>query len=145
MRTPDRVTAFITQNSNAYLEDLGKGFWVPLEKYWMTPTFSSTSPGAQTLFLFLQLRPTKWQHTNGVPEALLSRVAPETYTLDPALLAREGSAETQLSPFYAYRANLKLFPPWQGVPPHERGASARSLGQTDVIFAKAGTERPLMM
>ena len=140
VRKPDRVTAIITQNGNAYPEGLGKDFWAPLETYWATPTFSPTSPEAQALLPFLQLGPTKWQYTNGVPEALLSRVAPEAYTLDAALLAREGSAEAQLSLFYDYRTNLKLYPQWQeylrtsGVP------VLAIWGSNDPIFVKAGAQ-----
>jgi len=140
VRKPDRVTAIITQNGNAYLEGLGKDFWAPLETYWATPTFSSTSPEAQALLPFLQLGPTKWQYTNGVPEALLSRVAPETYTLDAALLAREGSAEAQLSLFYDYRTNPKLYPQWQEYL-RTSGVPVLALwGENDVIFVKAGAE-----
>jgi pimeloyl-ACP methyl ester carboxylesterase len=140
VRKPDRVTAIITQNGNAYVEGLGKDFWAPLETYWATPTFSSSSPEAQALLPFLQLGPTKWQYTNGVPEALLSRVAPETYTLDAALLAREGSAESQLSLFYDYRTNPKLYPQWQEYL-RTSGVPVLALwGANDVIFVKAGAE-----
>ena len=140
VRNPDRVTAIITQNGNAYTEGLGKDFWAPLETYWAAPTFSSTSPEAQALLPFLQLGPTKWQYTHGVPEALLSRIAPEAYTLDAALLAREGSAEAQLSLFYDYRTNPKLYPQWQeylrtsGVP------VLAIWGANDPIFVKAGAQ-----
>jgi pimeloyl-ACP methyl ester carboxylesterase len=140
VRKPDRVTAIITQNGNVYAEGLGKDFWAPLETYWATPTFSSSSPEAQALLPFLKLGPTKWQYTNGVPEALLSRVAPETYTLDAALLAREGSAESQLSLFYDYRTNPKLYPQWQE---YLRTSSVPVLalwGANDVIFVRAGAE-----
>src|SRR5713226_1740854 len=99
MRHPDRVTAIITQNA-FYRDGLGKDFWAPLEAYWAAPTFSTTTPEAHALLPFLQLGPTKWQYTNGVPDKLQSGIAPETYTLDAALLTREGAAEVQLSLFY---------------------------------------------
>ena len=140
MRHPDRVTAIITQNGNAYREGLGKNFWAPLETYWAAPTFSKTIPEAQALLPFLQLGPTKWQYTNGVPEALQSRIAPEAYTLDAALLTREGAAEVQLSLFYDYRTNLQLYPQWQEYL-RTSGVPVLALwGANDDIFIKAGAE-----
>jgi hypothetical protein len=58
VRHPDRVTAIVSQNGNAYLEGLGTDFFAPLEVYWAGPTFSTTSPAAQALLPF-QLGPTK--------------------------------------------------------------------------------------
>jgi len=140
VRHPDRVTAIITQNGNVYREGLGKNFWAPLETYWAAPTYSSTTPEAQALLPFLQLGPTKWQYTNGVPEALQSRIAPEAYTLDAALLTREGASEVQLSLFYDYRTNLQLYPQWQEYL-RTSGVPVLALwGANDDIFIKAGAE-----
>jgi len=66
-------------------------FWTPLEPSWASQTFSLTSSEAH-----LQFGPTKGRYTDGVSEAVLFRVAPETYTLCVVLLAREGSAEARL-------------------------------------------------
>ena len=140
VRHPDRVTAIVTQNGNAYREGLGKKFWAPFEAYWAAPTFSTTSSEAQALLPFLQFGPIKSQYTTGVPEALLSRIAPETYTLDAALLTREGSAERQLSLFYDYRTNIQRYPQWHeylrtsGVP------VLACWGAHDESFIKAGAE-----
>ena len=140
VRQPERVTAIISQNGNAYDEGLGVDFWAPLKKFWAEPAFSTSSPNAQALLPFLQLGPTKWQYTHGVPEKLLDRVAPEAYTLDATLLAREGQQETQLALFYDYGTNPKLYPRWQeylrtsGVP------VLAIWGANDPIFVKAGAE-----
>jgi hypothetical protein len=56
VRHPDRETAIITQNGNAFQEGLGDDFWAPLQKYWATPSFLSTTPEAQALLPFLQLQ-----------------------------------------------------------------------------------------
>ena len=140
MRHPKRVTAIISQNGNAYEDGLAQDFWAPLRKYWAAPAFSSTSPEAQALLPFLQLGPTKWQYTHGVPDALQSRIAPESYTLDASLLSRAGAVETQLALFYDYRTNLELYPRW-----HEylrtSGVPVLALwGKNDPIFVKAGAE-----
>jgi len=140
VRHPQRVTAIITQNGNAYEEGLGADFWAPLRKYWAAPAFSASSPDAQALVPFLQLGPTKWQYTHGVPEQLLSRVAPEAYTLDAALLAREGQQETQLALFYDYGTNLGHYPRWQEYL-RTSGVPVLALwGRNDPIFVKAGAE-----
>jgi hypothetical protein len=86
--------------------DSAKISGAPLETYWAAPAFSTTTPEAQALLPFLQLGPIKWQYTNSVPDMLQSRIAPETYTLDAALLTHEGAAEVQLSLFYDYRTNV---------------------------------------
>jgi pimeloyl-ACP methyl ester carboxylesterase len=141
VRHPERVTAIISQNGNAYAEGLGQDFWAPLHAYWAAPAFSSTSPEAQALLPFLQLPPTKWQYTHGVPDALQSRIAPESYTLDAALLlSRPGSAETQLALFYDYRTNLALYPRWQEYLRTSRVPVLALWGKNDPIFVKAGAE-----
>jgi pimeloyl-ACP methyl ester carboxylesterase len=140
VRHPQRVTAIITQNGNAYTEGLGADFWAPLQKYWAAPAFSASSPEAQAFVPFLSLGPTKWQYTHGVPENLLARVAPEAYTLDAALLAREGQQETQLALFYDYGTNPKLYPVWQEYLRTSRVPVLAIWGANDPIFIKAGAE-----
>lgn len=140
MRHPERVTAIISQNGNAYVEGLGKDFWAPLEKYWAAPAFSASTPDAQALLPFLQLGPTTWQYTHGVPPPLLARVAPEAYTLDAALLARAGQQETQLALFYDYGTNPGLYPRWQEYL-RASGVPVLALwGANDPIFVRAGAE-----
>jgi pimeloyl-ACP methyl ester carboxylesterase len=134
------VTTIVSQNGNAYLEGLGTDFFAPLQAYWAAPTFSTTSPAAQALLPFLQLGPTKWQYTHGVPDALQARVAPEAYTLDAALLAREGTADVHLSLFYDYRTNPQRYPQWQQYL-HTSGVPVLALwGANDAIFVRAGAE-----
>ncbi len=86
---PERVTAIISQNGNAYLEGLGDA-WDPIKAYWKEPTAENRN--ALRGFLFLDS--TRLQYTRGTPDP--DAVAPETYTLDAALMARPGNAEIQL-------------------------------------------------
>lgn len=113
MRHPDRLTAIITQNDNAYLDGLGKRLLGTAHRLWALPTLSTTNPKGQVLLPFLQPGLTKWQFTNGVPEEPQCRIAPGTYTLDAVLLTREGAAAVQLSLFYDYGKNLKPYSRWQ--------------------------------
>ena len=89
---PERITAIISQNGNAYEEGLSRG-WNPIQKYWKEPT-----PANRTALRdFLTPEATKAQYLHGVPDETL--VAPEAYELDSALLARTGNDEIQLDLF----------------------------------------------
>src|SRR5215469_8728738 len=103
MANPKRVTAIISQNGNAYEEGLGDA-WGPIRTYWSQPTPENREVLRQNI---LTLEATRWQYTHGVanPEA----VAPESYTLDAALLERPGNKEIQLDLFLDYASNVKLY------------------------------------
>ena len=103
---PERVTAIISQNGNAYVEGLGDA-WDPIKAYWKEPT----QEHRDALRQFLSLEATKWQYTHGVADPEL--VAPESYTLDAALLERPGMADIQLDLFLDYASNLALYPKFQ--------------------------------
>src|SRR5262245_45864149 len=103
---PERITAIISQNGNAYEEGLSQG-WNPIQKYWKEP-----SPENRTALRdFLTPEATKSQYLYGVQDASL--VAPESYALDSALLARPGDDEIQLDLFLDYASNVALYPKFQ--------------------------------
>src|SRR6266849_578635 len=103
---PERVTAIISQNGNAYEEGLSQG-WNPIQKYCKEPTPENRA----TLRDFLKPETTKWQYVHGVQDETL--VAPEAYQLDSALLARPGNDEIQLDLFLDYASNVALYPKFQ--------------------------------
>jgi pimeloyl-ACP methyl ester carboxylesterase len=107
MAHPERVTAIVSQNGNAYEEGLGDA-WGSIRKYWATPTAENRDILRQTI---LTAGGTRWQYTDGVanPES----VPPESYTLDTALLERPGNKEIQLDLFLDYASNVKLYPKFQ--------------------------------
>src|ERR1041384_3720692 len=86
---PERISAIISQNGNAYEEGLSQG-WNPIQNYWKEPTAANRA----ALRDFLKPEATKWQYTHGVPDQSL--LAPESYALDSSLLARPGNDEIQL-------------------------------------------------
>ncbi|MGC2213997.1 MAG: alpha/beta hydrolase [Silvibacterium sp.] len=104
MRHPERVTAIVSQNANAYEEGLGDA-WGPIRKYWSQPTAENREVLRQNI---LTPEATRWQYTHGV--AIPDAVAPESYTLDAALLERPGNKEIQLDLFLDYASNVKLYP-----------------------------------
>jgi len=134
MAHPERVTALISQNGNAYEEGLGDA-WGPIRKYWASPTSENREVLRQNI---LTLETTRWQYTHGVrnPE----NVPPESYTLDWALLERPGNKEIQLDLFLDYASNVALYPKFQE---YFRGYKPPLLaiwGKNDPFFIPAGAE-----
>jgi pimeloyl-ACP methyl ester carboxylesterase len=68
VKHPDRITAIISQNGNAYEEGLSDG-WNPIRAYWQDPSRKNR----ETLQAFLAPETTIWQYTHGVPDIGLSR------------------------------------------------------------------------
>ena len=130
LRHPERVTAIITQNGNAYEEGLSAG-WNPIQKYWAVPTPENRA----ALKAFLAPEATKWQYTHGTEE---SYVAPESYVLDSALLARPGNEDIQLDLFLDYASNIKLYPRFQQYFRTHRPPTLAVWGKSDPFFLPAG-------
>ena len=130
---PDRITAIISQNGNAYEEGLSEG-WNPIQKYWQEPT----AENRDALRNFLMPEATKWQYTHGVPDESL--VAPESYALDSALLARPGNDEIQLDLFLDYASNVALYPKFQEYFRTKRPPLLAVWGKNDPFFLPPGAE-----
>jgi pimeloyl-ACP methyl ester carboxylesterase len=130
---PERITAIISQNGNAYEEGLSEG-WNPIQLYWKEPTPQHRA----ALKSFLAPEATKWQYTHGVADA--SRVAPESYTLDAALLARPGNEEIQLDLFLDYASNVALYPTFQAYFRAKHPPVLAVWGRNDPFFLPAGAE-----
>jgi pimeloyl-ACP methyl ester carboxylesterase len=132
IRHPERITALISQNGNAYLEGLSEG-WNPIQTYWKDP-----SPENRTaLRAFLKPEATQWQYTHGVPNP--ERLSPDAWTLDAALLARPGNDEIQLDLFGDYKSNVALYPKFQEFIRTHRPLLA-VWGKNDPFFLPAGAE-----
>jgi pimeloyl-ACP methyl ester carboxylesterase len=134
MRHPERVTAIVSQNGNAYEEGLGDA-WGPIRKYWSAPTEENREVLRQNI---LTPEGTRWQYTHGVanPES----VAPESYTLDAALLERKGNKEIQLDLFLDYASNVKLYPKFQEYFRKSKPPLLAIWGKNDPFFIPAGAE-----
>jgi pimeloyl-ACP methyl ester carboxylesterase len=130
---PERITAIVSQNGNAYVEGLSEG-WNPIQKYWKEPNEANRT----ALRDFLKPEATKWQYTHGVQDASL--VAPETYELDSALLARSGNDEIQLDLFLDYASNVALYPRFQEYFRAKQPPVLAVWGKNDPFFLPAGAE-----
>jgi pimeloyl-ACP methyl ester carboxylesterase len=128
---PERVTAIISQNGNAYEEGLGDA-WDPIKAYWREPT----QEHRDALRQFLTLEATKWQYTHGVADP--ESVAPESYTLDAALLERPGMAEIQLDLILNYASNVALYPKFQEYFRKAQPPLLAIWGKNDPFFIPAG-------
>lgn len=130
---PERITAIISQNGNAYEEGLSDG-WNPIQKYWQEQNETNRA----ALRDFLKPDATKWQYTYGVKDE--SQVAPESYTLDSALLARPGNDEIQLDLFLNYASNVALYPKFQEYIRTKRPPLLAVWGKNDPFFLPPGAE-----
>jgi pimeloyl-ACP methyl ester carboxylesterase len=134
MGHPERVTAIISQNGNAYEEGLGDA-WGPIRTYWSAPTAENREVIRKAI---LNLEGTRWQYTHGVanPES----VPPESYTLDTALFERPGNKEIQLDLFLDYASNVKLYPRFQEYLRKAKPPLLAIWGKNDPFFIPAGAE-----
>ncbi len=133
-RRPDRVTALITQNGNAYEEGLSEA-WAPLRACWENPT-----PQNRAALRFLCApETTRMQYTHGVPDAA-RRIAPEAIALDQLFLDLPGRAEIQIELFQDYRTNLALYPRFQAYFRTRRPPILAVWGKNDPFFLPAGAE-----
>ena len=130
-KNPERVSALIIQNGNAYDEGL-LSFWDPIKAYW-----KSGAPKEREALRFLtQAKATYWQYTNGVPDTSL--VSPDARTVDQALMDRPGNAEIQLDMLYDYKTNPPLYPQWQAYFRAHQPPTLIVWGKNDEIFPPAG-------
>lgn len=132
VRHPERVTALISQNGNAYEEGLSEG-WNPIQAYWKDPS----AENRDALRAFLKPETTQWQYTFGVSDP--ERLSPDAWTLDSALLARPGNDEIQLDLFGDYQSNVALYPKFQEFIRTRRPLLA-VWGKNDPFFLPAGAE-----
>lgn len=129
---PDRVTAIVVQNGNAYNERIDNEFWAPLKQYWAN---KSEANGAKLRPLF-ELGATKWQYTEGVRD--VTHISPDAWTMDQAYMDRPGNKDIQLEMFYSYGTNPGHYPEWQSYFRKYQPPMLIVWGKNDKIFPPAG-------
>jgi pimeloyl-ACP methyl ester carboxylesterase len=130
---PERITAIISQNGNAYEEGLSEG-WNPIQKYWKQPNAENRA----ALREFLKPEAIKWQYSHGVKDTTV--LAPEAYELDSALISRPGNDEIQLDLFLDYASNVALYPKFQEYFRAKRPPLVALWGKNDPFFLPLGAE-----
>jgi pimeloyl-ACP methyl ester carboxylesterase len=134
LRHPERVTAIVSQNGNAYEEGLGDA-WGPIRTYWASPTAENREVLRQNI---LNFEATRWQYTHGVANP--DSVAPESYTLDTALMERPGNKDIQLDLFLDYASNVALYPKFQEYFRKSKPPLLAIWGKNDPFFIPPGAE-----
>ena len=133
VKHPDRITAIISQNGNAYEEGLSDG-WNPIRSYWQNPSEANRT----ALRAFLKPEATVWQYTHGVTDP--TRVSPDGYSLDNFYLTRPGMAELQLDLFGDYQSNVALYQVFQQYFRTHEPPFLAVWGKNDPFFLPAGAE-----
>lgn len=132
-RHPERITAIVSQNGNAYEEGLSDG-WNPIRAYWKDPSKANR----EALRSMLAPETTYFQYTHGVADP--SSVSPDGYTLDDHYLARPGADEIQLDLFGDYKSNIALYPEFQAYFRTHRPRFLAIWGKNDPFFLPPGAE-----
>jgi pimeloyl-ACP methyl ester carboxylesterase len=134
MAHPERITAIVTQNGNAYEEGLGEGPWAPVKAYWAHPDDAHR----RELHMLVSDEMTQWQYLNGVPDP--TRVAPDGYLLDQYFLSRPGQLDIQMDLFLDYASNVALYPALHQYFRTHRPPLLAVWGRNDAIFIPPGAE-----
>ena len=132
-RHPDRISAIITQNGNAYEDGLSDG-WGPVQAYWKDPSPANR----EAVRTMVQPETTIWQYTHGVPDVTM--VSPDGYGLDNFYLARPGADEIQLDLLLNYASNVALYPAWQEYFRTSQPPLLAVWGSNDPFFIPPGAE-----
>lgn len=133
LRHPERISAIISQNGNAYAEGLSPG-WDPIRRYWNAPTPENRN----ALRAFMTLKTNKWQYEQGVVDP--SVIAPEAYLLSQAGFDQPGNTEIQLDLFGDYKSNVALYPEFQNYFRSKKPPLLAVWGKNDPFFLPAGAE-----
>ena len=133
VKHPERITAIISQNGNAYEEGLSDG-WTPIRAYWQ----DRSAANREALRAFLKPETTIWQYTHGAPDG--TRVSPDGYTLDNFYASRPGVADVQLDLFGDYKSNVALYPTFQQYFRTHKPPLLAAWGKNDPFFLSPGAE-----
>lgn len=133
LKHPERITALVSQNGNAYEEGLGDS-WQPIQTWWQNPT----PENREALRDFPTPESIKWQYLEGVatPEA----VSPDGYTLEGMQIQRPGNAEIQLDLVLDYANNVALYPEFQAYFRHHQPPLLAVWGEHDPFFIPPGAQ-----
>jgi pimeloyl-ACP methyl ester carboxylesterase len=128
---PQRITAIVSQNGNAYEEGLGQG-WEPIQRYWKEPTQANRA----ALSDFPTPDSIRWQYLEGVPDQNL--VAPDAIALESFLVSRPGNADIQLDLLLDYASNVVMYPQYQAYFRKHQPPLLAVWGKNDPFFLPAG-------
>nr|WP_103719077.1 alpha/beta hydrolase [Bosea psychrotolerans] len=130
---PEKVTALVVQNGNAYDAGLSP-FWDPIKAYWA----DGSKANREALRAGLTLEATKFQYLDGVSDQ--TRISPDTWIHDQALLDQPGKDEIMLDLFKDYATNITLYPLFHNFFRMYQPPTLITWGANDKIFPAAGAQ-----
>jgi len=132
-RRPEKVSFLVVQNANAYQEGLPDSFWAPAKALWSDPSPANFQKIREAA---LSDEALEWNYTHGVKDA--SKINPDSWVLQRALVNRPGNKEIMLDLLYDYRTNPGLYPEWHNYFRKHQPPTLVVWGQNDVIFPASG-------
>jgi pimeloyl-ACP methyl ester carboxylesterase len=132
-RHPERVSFLIVQNANAYEEGLPDSFWNPIRELWNDPSPANRAKIAEAGMSPAAL---EWNYTHGVTDA--TKISPDSWLLQHALLSRPGNMDAMLDLIYDYRTNPSLYPQWQRYLRTSQPPTLIVWGKNDAVFPESG-------
>jgi pimeloyl-ACP methyl ester carboxylesterase len=133
VKHPERVTALIIQNGEAYLEGINRELFKPLLAYWQDRSKEKEAPLREWL---LTIEGTKWHYVHGVRNE--AAISPDNWVIDQALEDRPGNKEIQLSILYDAKTNLESYAKWQEYFRKYQPPALIVWGKNDGIFTVEG-------
>ena len=133
LKHPEKITAIISQNGNAYEEGLSQG-WTPIRAYWNQPTQANRD----ALRAFMTLKTNRWQYEEGVADKSL--IEPEAYLLSQASFDKPGNVDIQLDLFGDYRSNVARYAEFHAYFRKHQPPLLAAWGKNDPFFLPAGAE-----
>jgi pimeloyl-ACP methyl ester carboxylesterase len=132
-RHPDAITGIVTQNGNAYAEGIGPGFDA-MKPFWASRTPETEKP----VRALLSRETTIFQYTHGVQD--VSRISPDSYSVDQFFLDRPGNDLIQLSLLHDYQNNLTHYVEWQAFFRAKQPKTLVMWGKNDPFFTVEGAK-----
>ena len=132
-RRPEKVSALIVQNANAYEQGLPDSFWAPARTLWRDPSPSNFAKMREAAISDSAL---EWNYTHGVKDP--TRINPDNWVLQRALVNRPGNKEIMLALLYDYRTNLGQYANWQEYFRKHQPPMLIVWGKNDAIFPATG-------
>jgi pimeloyl-ACP methyl ester carboxylesterase len=132
VRHPERVSFLVVQNANAYEEGLPDSFWKVPRQVWADPSPEHRAVLADAAMSGEALA---WNYTHGTDP---SRVSPDSWVLQRALLDRPGNREAMLDLLVDYRTNPGRYPEWHEYFRTHRPPTLVVWGRNDEIFPESG-------
>jgi pimeloyl-ACP methyl ester carboxylesterase len=132
-RHPEKVSALVVQNANAYTEGLPDSFWSLAKALWKEPSPANFTKLREAAMSDAAL---EWNYTHGVADP--ARISPDSWVLQRALLERKGNKDAMMALLYDYRRNLDQYPKWHDYFRKHQPPTLIVWGRNDIIFPPSG-------